>query len=813
MLFKCIKYTFVFTMLLIGEAFAEKQGNYVRILGEVPNFSLVNQDRQNIGLKNFYGKTLVVNFIFTRCVDICPLQTDKMNDLAIQVSNGSKKDDIHFISISVDPEIDTPEVLSEYISQRDLHTDSWSFLTGTREQIWSLSKKGFYLPVSENSENTAMPILHSSQFVIVDAQGRIRGYYDSLSDDGIKNLKEDLKKVVAEVFPVPKDSMSPAWVQERKESQLATAKDFDVYNDFSFTDQIENSEITFSHKIVDDIGSVWKAVHYDHGNGVSIADVDSDGLYDIYFTTLAGTNELWRNLGNGKFEDITQRAGLVKSDRIGVGSAFADIDNDGDQDLYITSVREGNILYENDGKGNFRDITKSSGTGLKAHSSGAVFFDYNRDGLLDLFVSNVGVYTTDEQKNVTVLTNKGQITSDYKYYVGHTDAFAGHLKPKRTETSTLYKNLGKNKFEDVTTEVNLIDSSWTGDATVIDGNQDGWPDLYVLNMQGNDEYYENQKGKKFKKMSRERFPSTPWGAMGVKSFDYDNDGDLDIYVTDMHSDMREDLLGTREKEKAPQPYPDDFLATENGESIFGNAFYRNEGDGIYTEISDKIGAETYWPWGLSTGDFNADGFEDVFITASMNFPFRYSPNTLLLNNRGNKFLEAEYILGVEPRKDNLTATPWFELLCDDRDTENYMCETASGRRVVWGPLGSRSSAIFDLDMDGDLDIVTLEFNQPPMVLINDLAQRVEPNFLKIVLTGRKSNRNGLGATVKVYAGDSIFTKVHDGKSGYLAQSVQPLYFGLGEYQKIKKIEVIWPSGKRQRITKKIAMNTLMNIKE
>ncbi len=156
-------------------------------------------------------------------------------------------------------------------------------------------------------------------------------------------------------------------------------------------------------------------------------------------------------------------------DRIGVGASFADIDNDGDPDLFLTSVRTGNLLFENDGNGHFKDITDHSGTGLKAHSSGAVFFDYDRDGLLDLFVSNVGRYTTDALSNVTFYTDKGQTSSDYQYYVGLKDAFAGHLNPERTEYSVLLKNLGSNRFKDVSEDVGLVDSSWTGDATVIDG--------------------------------------------------------------------------------------------------------------------------------------------------------------------------------------------------------------------------------------------------------------------------------------------------------------------------------------------------------
>ena len=499
-------------------------------------------------------------------------------------------------------------------------------------------------------------------------------------------------------------------------------------------------------------------------------------------------------------------------DRIGVGASFADIDNDGDPDLYITNVRIGNLLFENDGKGHFKDITAKSGTGVKAHSSGSIFFDYDRDGLLDLFVTNVGVYTTETVSNVSAYTDQGQVVTDYKYYVGFKDAFGGHLKPERAETSVLFRNTGKNRFEDVSKRVDLVDSSWSGDATVIDGNDDGWPDIYVLNMQGNDQYYENVEGKKFVRKSRELFPKTPWGSMGVKSFDYDNDGDMDIYVTDMHSDMADKLAVSDEKMKIEKHFTESFLQS-GGNSLFGNAFYLKEDDGQFAEVSDKIGAENYWPWGLSSGDLNSDGFEDVFIASSMNYPFRYAVNSLLLNNEGKGFLDSEYVVGVEPRKNGITAAPWFEINCSGRDAGSNLCGETRGRRVLWSALGSRSSVIYDLDQDGDQDIVTLEFNQPPMVLISNLSDKKKLNYLNVKLVGKKSNKGSIGAMVRVFAGDDVYTKVQDGKSGYLSQSLFPLYFGLGENSKVDKIEVTWPSGKTQVIDRKIKMNKLLEIKE
>jgi len=547
---------------------------------------------------------------------------------------------------------------------------------------------------------------------------------------------------------------------------------------------LKESGITFVHHIVEDAGRRYKAVHYDHGTGLAVADVDGDGLYDIYFVNQVGGNELWKNVGGGRFRNITAEAGVGVPGRISVAASFADIDNDGDEDLFVTTVRGGNVLFENDGRGHFKDITKQAGLDLVAHSSGAVFFDYDNDGLVDLLVCNVGRYTTDQ---------KGPDGA----YIGLEDAFFGHLHPDRFEYPILYKNLGHNRFKDVTAEVGLRPAGWGGDATVADLNGDGWPDIFVLNMQGRQHYLENVGGRKFVDKTQQYFPRAPWGAMGAKFFDFDNDGRPDLFVTDMHSDMFEALPPSREKEKARVHPPAQGLGGDPDDFVFGNAFFHNVGGGQFEEISDRIGVENYWPWGPSVGDLNADGWDDIFIASSMNYPHRYGINSVMLNDRGQKFVDAEFILGVEPRRDGRTHTPWFELDCLQEGLGTDLCRGQTGRITVMAPLGSRSSVIFDLDGDGDLDIVTNDFNSAPQMLVSDLAQHRSIHWLKIVLAGTASNRDGLGATVRVRAGGRVYTKFNDGKSGYLSQSVLPLYFGLGDANEVERVEVDWPSGRRQ----------------
>lgn len=615
----------------------------------------------------------------------------------------------------------------------------------------------------------------------------------------------------------------------RQRAQRATISRFSVFNGFHFTDRVTESGITFRHRIVLDAGPTYKLAHYDHGNGVVAADVDGDDLTDLYFISQVGGNELWKNLGDGTFSNITSAAGVALKDRIGVTAAFADIDNDGDQDLFVTTVRGGNVLFENDGRGAFKNITRAAGVGMVAHSSGVVFFDYDKDGLVDLFVCNVGKYTTDR---------KGPDGA----YVAFTDAFQGHLFPGRYEQSVLYRNLGGNRFGDVTTTVGLTQRAWSGDAMVADLNRDGWPDLLVLNMAGSQLYLQNVEGRRFVDATAQYFTKTPMGAMGVASLDFDNDGRMDVFFTDMHVDMLKEQGPEFEKTKLeelrrpmtdmPINMPAEMAPAKGSRAlmgmgalddyVLGNAFYRDTGRGVFEELSDRLRVETYWPWGTSVGDLNADGWPDLFVTGSMNFPYRYGINSVLLNNAGREFLDAEFIVGIEPRKAGRTTTPWYVQDCSAAVRNLNLpgqggalgpCGARKGTIEVMGALGSRASVIFDLDHDGDLDVVTSDFNSAPQVFLSDLSRQKALHWIAINLVGTVSNRNGLGATVRVVAGAQTYTQYVDGKSGYLSQSALPLYFGLGGASGLDRVEVDWPSGGKQVVRTGLGLNRVLTITE
>jgi len=599
-----------------------------------------------------------------------------------------------------------------------------------------------------------------------------------------------------QVQSVQDDNLIRRLLSEASQRQTRDLSNAPVRADFRFTDVQPASGITFRHRMTDDSGKAEKPVHYDHGSGMAVADVDADGLPDLYFANQVGGNTLWRNLGGSRFEDITSKAGVAVPGRVSVGAAFGDLDNDGDPDLVVSTVRGGNLVFRNAGQGRFEDITSNSGIRGSTHASGIVLFDFNRDGLLDVFITSIGRYTSDS------------VRADGTH-PGLADAFSGHLFPERAEKPFLYRNEGDGRFTDVSETVLPGGTGWSGDATACDFNEDGWPDLYVLNMQGDDHYLVNEGGKRFVDRTSSTFGRTPWGAMGVTLLDANLDGRVDLFVTDMHSDMTGgqiklrsgfNLGAERQKSEAwcSAQWTDAFLQGASN-NVFGNALQLGGAGGQFEERSDAFGVETFWPWGASAADFNADGSEDLFITAGMGFPFAYSVNSLLLNESGRRFRAAEFVTGIEPRRGGRVSSEAFVLDFDGADRDHAFRRGRAGKLSVLGALSSRSSCAVDLDNDGDLDLVTNEFNDVPQVLTSSLGSRPGLNSLAIRLRGTRSNRDGLGAKVKVTAGGRAQVRWHHGKSGYLGQSSLPIYFGLGDSTAPELIEVTWPSGARQEV--------------
>jgi hypothetical protein len=540
---------------------------------------------------------------------------------------------------------------------------------------------------------------------------------------------------------------------------------------------------------------------YDHGAGLAVGDYDNDGREDIYFLNQHGMNALYRNRGDGTFEDVSAKAGVALGDRISVGATFADYDNDGNDDIFVTSTRGGNVLFHNRGDGTFENVTAKAGVSHVGHSQTPVFFDYDNDGDLDLYLTNTAHWTTDS----------------FDFAGGNYEGKAslGDLMTSPREFNILYRNNGDGTFTDVTGEAGLRGRGWAGDVAVFDYDEDGFPDLFVPSMFGRGQLYRNSGHGTFTDVTAQTLGPTPHGAIGAKVFDYDGDGKLDLFVVDMHSDMWTGLdsrHSTEETAKQTQHQrfmtssgptvkenAADFIRTQRqsfalqgenyDELLFGNALYRNQGQGKFTETAITAGLETFWPWGIATGDYDNDGDEDVFITSGMGYPFYYWPNQLMMNNGDGTFRDRASALGIEPPTGG-----------------DFQEQNISGKQAA---RSSRSAVVADFDGDGQLDIVTNNFNDTPYFFANRFPKR---NYVEFKLTGTRSNRDGIGAVVRLWVGNKVMVREVNPAGGYLAQSSRVLHFGLGDRSKVDRIEIRWPRGTVQTLNNP-GINTLHKISE
>ncbi|HKQ62225.1 MAG TPA: CRTAC1 family protein, partial [Candidatus Polarisedimenticolaceae bacterium] len=542
-----------------------------------------------------------------------------------------------------------------------------------------------------------------------------------------------------------------------------------------FTDVLGESGIDFRHHFIDsESGSRYRINPYDHGSGVLVADVNGDGRDDIYLLDFLGPNQLYLNRGGMKFDKATPAAGIGLDRAVHVGGAFGDYDNDGDPDLYATTYRGGNHLFRNRGDGTFEDVTEVAGVGYVGHSSSATWFDYDGDGDLDLYLSNIGRFTTDTISQ----------EADYVYEGVALPFETVARKPDNRnpgEPNRLWRNEGGGRFHDVTEEAGVGAAEWNPDAAVADIDLDGDLDLYVSNMFGANHLYRNRGNGSFEEITDAALERTSWGGMGCVFFDADGDEWPDLYVVDMHSDMWtktntpgvvqaaakfDTPLGTAVPLGKVIRTPDETRARS---VLFGNTFFTRRADGGFVERSQAAGLETWWPWGIAVGDYDNDGWQDAFIPAGMGYPYYYWPNSLMMNRGGGVFVDtAAASLGTPAGG-----------------------ETIPGAAIRETPFvrSSRAAAVADFDQDGDLDLIVNNFNAPPYLLRNDSPAA---HWIGVELRGQRSNREGYGARVRVTAGGHVWTRQLANAEGYLSQSSRVLHFGLAGATAVERVDVFWP---------------------
>jgi hypothetical protein len=543
-----------------------------------------------------------------------------------------------------------------------------------------------------------------------------------------------------------------------------------------FVDVLPASGITFVHHFLDsETGSTYKINPYDHGSGVFIADVNGDGLDDLYFLDFRGPNALYLNRGQMRFEDVTDAAGIGVPRSISVGAAFGDYDGDGDADLYVTTYRGGNHLFRNRGDGTFDDVTAGSGTEYDGHSNSVQWLDHDGDGDLDLYLCNIGPFTNETiSREANISFYQGEI-------LPFTEIAQVPDRPVLGERDRLFRNDGDGKFTDVAEDVGLVSTEWNGDVASADIDLDGDLDLYSSNMFGVNHLYRNEGDGRFREVTASALGRTSWGGMGARFFDANGDAYPDLYVVDMHSDMwaqaKQGTQGLRPTAKFNTPLgatnggmiirkPEDTFAAQ---VLFGNTFFVNDGDGTFTERSGEAGLENWWPWGLAIGDLNNDGHEDVFVTAGMGFPYVYWPNHLYLGDGEGRFHERARVAGIEPPREGETIPG-----ADIRGT----AFTRSSRTV----------AASDLDLDGDIDLVVNNFNHAPYLLRNDSPRA---SWIQLDLRVRGSGRPAYGARVVVRAAERTWHRWVSSAEGYLTQSSAVLHIGLGDVDELEAVEVHW----------------------
>ena len=541
------------------------------------------------------------------------------------------------------------------------------------------------------------------------------------------------------------------------------------------------------------------------GAGLTVGDYDQDGLPDIYLVSQDGQNKLFRQVAPLRFEDVTATAGagLGGGEAWGTAAAFADVDGDQDLDLFVCNLESPNLLFLNQGDGTFVEKAGVFGLGQTAASTGAAFADYDNDGDLDLYLLTNRVLhpaLAEEIVAETTLPARIQKTREQLMAKELTFEYGGNTF-MAGQQDRLFRNDGYAKFVDVTKEAGLKDHGNGLSVVWWDFDNDGDQDLYVANdFQSPDQLYQNQGDGTFVEVSKQRLPHTAFFGMGTDFADINNDGLMDLCVADMSSTthyMGKMLMGSMDQHRW-------FLMNAEPQQYMRNALYVNTGNERFREAAHMTGlASTDWTWSVRFADFDEDGRQDLF--ASNGIPvFADNPDTgnqikQLWGER--RYADALQILRTMPRVDekNIARRNLGDLQFVDVGAEWGLDENGVTHGAV----------VVDLDGDGDLDVVTNNLNAEASVFENRTSGS---HRISVQLHAADGNHFGVGSSVSLLAGGLRQIQQVSLTRGFMSAGEARLHFGVGDAASIEELLVRWPSGRCQ-VFGKLAVDTAYEIYE
>ena len=575
------------------------------------------------------------------------------------------------------------------------------------------------------------------------------------------------------------------------QTQTSSNENIDQNTNFKLFTKLssEATGVGFKNPIREDNHVNYIAYEYLYnGGGIATVDVNNDGLLDLFFTANMSPNRLYINKGDLKFEDITKTAGVNAGGDWCTGVTVADVNNDGFMDIYVCrsgwfkeDAPKKNLLFINNGDLTFTEKANEYGLDDAGHSIQVSFFDYDKDGDLDMYLSN----------------------HPEKFTMSMQEYKANRQKQPKGTSDKLYRNDG-NKFTDVSAKAGIKNYGWGLGLLVTDYNKDGWPDIYLSNdYQCEDFLYRNNKNGTFTDVGKKAMKHTAQSSMGVDIADINNDTWPDIMALDM---LAED--NQRQKTNMASMNPEIFWTYINlgfGYQYMRNSLQLNNGNGTFSEIAQMANvSNTDWSWAALLADYDNDGYRDLFVTNG------YKRDVLDKDfvNKKKKILDAA--------GGSMTFTE-YEKYVPSTKLNNYIYQnngnlTFAKKSHQWGvgeAAHSNGAVYADLDNDGDLDLVVNNIDQEAFIYKNNSDGK--NNYLRLNLKGNAKNPNGLGTKVQITYNSGLKQYAEMTQTRGFQSACEPyIHFGLGNVNKIDKLQVIWPNDKTQTLNN-VKVNQILTL--